>query len=101
MRRAGAEVHTPSARREVITAEVMDTEKNRCENRTTVVADKPDYRVLNLHFGEACSMGAPVIAYRHGPRRADRRWREGALLPVHPACCNASPSVLLVLDAFQ
>ena len=25
----------------------LDMEKNRCENSTTVVADKPDYHVLN------------------------------------------------------
>jgi hypothetical protein len=30
---AGAQAHTPGARREAITTEVLDTAKNRCKNR--------------------------------------------------------------------
>src|SRR5712691_12461161 len=47
MGRPGANACTPDARREVITTEVLDTEKKWCENGGTGMYDKPDYHVVS------------------------------------------------------
>jgi len=75
----------------VILTPSLDTEKNRCENRTTAVADKPDYRVLKTSTQDIVwrfSVREDVFGSINARPRHIHHWEEKR--PLLPSCSQGS-----------